>query len=72
MRRCLIMVSPISLVDYSANNVYANFRNKYGVGPEDFGVYPYIQPYPQAVTPLPPKNYKKEGFLKKLIRMARS
>ena len=66
------MVSPISLVDYPANNVYARFRNKYGVGPEDFGVSPYVQPYPQAVTPLPKENRAKESFFKKLIRMSRS
>ena len=62
------MVSPIGIVNYPSGNVYANFRNKYGVGPEDFGVRPYAQPYPTAIQPKPIQPIVKENWLKKLIR----
>lgn len=69
------MVDAFGAVNYPSNNVYANFRNKYGVGPEDFGQRPYVQPYPQAICPLPENpvnpNYKQptrwQAFLKELF-----
>ena len=71
MRRCLVMVSPLNLVNYPSINVYARFMNKYGVGPEDFGGCPYVRPCPFAATPLPHENYRKTGFLRKLFGLTR-
>ena len=66
------IVNQFGVVNYPAGNTYAKFRDKYGVGPEDFGVRPYIQPYPQAYLPLPltKDTFQKESVIHKLKRLA--
>ena len=66
------MANSFGMVNYPAGNSYAYFRNKYGVGPEDFGTRPYIQPYPQAYFPLPldKDTFQKQTPLQKLRRIA--
>ena len=64
------MVNSLGIVNYPSGNVYANFRNRYGVGPEDFGVKPYTQPYPQAIIPRPIEHQIRfqETWFQKLKR----
>jgi len=66
------MANPFGIVNYPAGNSYAYFRDKYGVGPEDFGVRPYLQPYPQAFLPLPVSQdtFVKEKPMQKMKRLA--
>ncbi|GEM_PF-6753940 len=68
-----IPVSAMGVVDYPSGNMYAKFRDKYGVGAEDFGVRPYAQPYPHAIQPLPIEYSirRYETPFQKLIRFLR-
>lgn len=66
------MLNLLGMVNYPAGNSYAYFRDRYGVGPEDFGTRPYVQPYAQAFLPLPisQDTFVKEKPMQKLKRLA--
>jgi len=52
----------------SSGNVHQNFKNKYGVGYEDFNSRPYAQPYPFAVTPQSNVGNCYDCWFKRFIR----
>ena len=52
----------------SSGNVHQNLKNRYGVGYEDFNSMPYAQPYPFAVSPMPPKSPCQESWFCRFIR----
>ena len=60
---------------YSLNNMYGNYGNvhqdfnaRYGVGYEDFGSRPYVQPYPMAITPRRPEPLIQQSWIGRLIK----
>lgn len=52
----------------NGGNVHQSFKNKYGVGYEDFNVRPYAQPYPVAVVPRAPQTAFQKSWLGKFIK----
>ena len=52
----------------NGGNVHQSFKNKYGVGYEDFNSQPYAQPYPTAVIPRTPETPLQKSWFGRLIR----
>ena len=50
-----------------AGNVHQSFKNKYGVGYEDFNSRPYAQPYPAAIIPKAPETPFQKSWFGRLI-----
>ena len=58
-------MNPMMGMSQQQGNVHQNLKNKYGVGYEDFGQKPYVQPYPFAIIPRqvePEKNWFQRLF----------
>jgi hypothetical protein len=51
----------------NSTNVYQNFKAKYGVGYEDFGVRPYVQPYPMPILQTEPEPLMQRSWLGRFI-----
>lgn len=51
-----------------SGNIPNNFKAKYGNGYEDFGVRPYAQPYPFAITPRCPQTFKDDSLLIRILK----
>lgn len=49
-------------------NVHQYYKNKYGVGYEDFGSRPYVQPYPMAIVPISPKPTLERFWLGRFLK----
>ena len=52
----------------NGGNVHQSFKNKYGVGYEDFNSQPYAQPYPMAIIPRKPESPCQESAFCRFLK----
>ena len=49
-------------------NSHQYLKNRYGVGHEDFGTRPHIQPYTMAIVPKDPLSPPEKNPIKRFIK----
>ena len=63
-----MMYGSMGMGAMNAQNVHKYFQQRYGCGYEDFGVSPYKQPYPTAVSPFKAPKPCNEFWLCRIVK----